>query len=130
MRGRDSSLIPKERGPQANACASAWWQQQWRGERFPHLCRGGVRVVCWVIGILIFCFIFKCFILIKYSLYRSSLLFCTSMDKDDNFVSFINFLIQKHSFLFHGEGNGYPLQYSSLENAMDCIVHGVSKSQT
>ena len=29
-----------------------------------------------------------------------------------------------------GEGNGYPLQYSGLENPMDCIVHGVSKSQT
>ena len=27
-----------------------------------------------------------------------------------------------------GEGKGYPLQYSSLENSMDCIVHGVSKS--
>ena len=29
-----------------------------------------------------------------------------------------------------GEGNGYPLQYSGLENTMDCIVHGVAKSQT
>ena len=29
-----------------------------------------------------------------------------------------------------GEGKGYPLQYSSLENSMDCIVHGVAKSQT
>ena len=29
-----------------------------------------------------------------------------------------------------GEGNGYPFQYSSLENFMDCIVHGVAKSQT
>ena len=29
-----------------------------------------------------------------------------------------------------GEGNGYPLQYSGLENSIDCIVHGVSKSQT
>ena len=28
------------------------------------------------------------------------------------------------------EGNGYPLQYSGLENSMDCIVHGVKKSQT
>ena len=28
------------------------------------------------------------------------------------------------------EGNGYPLQYSGLENSMDCIVHGVTKSQT
>ena len=27
-----------------------------------------------------------------------------------------------------GEGKGYPLQYSSLENSMDCIVHGVAKS--
>ena len=29
-----------------------------------------------------------------------------------------------------GEGNGYPLQYSGLENSIDCIVHGVTKSQT
>ena len=28
-----------------------------------------------------------------------------------------------------GEGNGYPLQSSGLENSMDCIVHGVAKSQ-
>ena len=29
-----------------------------------------------------------------------------------------------------GEGNSYPLQYSGLEKSMDCIVHGVAKSQT
>ena len=29
-----------------------------------------------------------------------------------------------------GEGKGYPLQYSGLENSMDCIVHRVAKSQT
>ena len=29
-----------------------------------------------------------------------------------------------------GEGKGYPLQYLGLENSMDCIVHGVTKSQT
>ena len=29
-----------------------------------------------------------------------------------------------------GEGNGYPLQYSGLENSMDCIVQGVIKSRT
>ena len=29
-----------------------------------------------------------------------------------------------------GEGKGYPLQYSGLENYMDCIVHGVAKSWT
>ena len=29
-----------------------------------------------------------------------------------------------------GAGKGYPLQYSGLENSMDCIVHGVAKSQT
>ena len=28
------------------------------------------------------------------------------------------------------EGKGYPLQYSGLEHYMDCIVHGVAKSQT
>ena len=30
-----------------------------------------------------------------------------------------------------GEGKDYyPLQCSGLENSMDCIVHGVAKSQT
>ena len=29
-----------------------------------------------------------------------------------------------------GEGKGYPLWYSGLENSTDCIVHGVTKSQT
>ena len=29
-----------------------------------------------------------------------------------------------------GEGKGYPLQYSGLENSMDYIVHGVAKCQT
>ena len=28
------------------------------------------------------------------------------------------------------EGEGYPLQYSDLENSMDSIVHGVAKSWT
>jgi len=29
-----------------------------------------------------------------------------------------------------GKGKSYPLQYSGLENSMDCIVHGVTKSRT
>ena len=29
-----------------------------------------------------------------------------------------------------GEGKGYQLQYSGLENFMACIVHGVTKGQT
>ena len=29
-----------------------------------------------------------------------------------------------------GEGKGYPLPYSGLKNSMECIVHGVTKSQT
>ena len=28
------------------------------------------------------------------------------------------------------KGQGYPLQYSGLENSMDSIVHGVTKSWT
>ena len=28
------------------------------------------------------------------------------------------------------EGNGYPFQYSGLEDFMDFIVHGITKSQT
>ena len=26
------------------------------------------------------------------------------------------------------KGKGYPLQYSDLENSMDCIIHGVAKN--
>ena len=29
-----------------------------------------------------------------------------------------------------GGENGYPLQYSGLENSMDCVFHGVTKSWT
>ena len=29
-----------------------------------------------------------------------------------------------------GEENGYPFQYSGLENSMDCRVHGITKSWT
>ena len=29
-----------------------------------------------------------------------------------------------------GEGISYPLQYSGLENSMNCIVHGVAMNQT
>ena len=28
-----------------------------------------------------------------------------------------------------GERKGHPLQYSGLENSMNCIVHGVARSQ-
>ena len=35
-----------------------------------------------------------------------------------------------HSGRSPGEGNGYILQYSGLDNSMDCIVHGVAKSGT
>ena len=31
---------------------------------------------------------------------------------------------------YPGKGNSYLLQYSGLENSMDCIVHGVAKSRT
>ena len=31
---------------------------------------------------------------------------------------------------FPGEVKGYPLQYSGLENSMDFIIHGVTKSRT
>ena len=29
-----------------------------------------------------------------------------------------------------GEGKGYPIQYSGLENSTECTVHEVTKSQT
>ena len=30
---------------------------------------------------------------------------------------------------FPGEGKGYPLQYSGLENSMDCVVHEVKNKR-
>ena len=32
--------------------------------------------------------------------------------------------------LIPGEGKGYSLQYSGLENSMGCIVQGITKSWT
>ena len=29
-----------------------------------------------------------------------------------------------------GEGKGYPLEYSGLENSIDCVFHEVTKSWT
>ena len=29
-----------------------------------------------------------------------------------------------------GEGNSNPLQYSDLENSIDCIVHGIAELDT
>ena len=29
-----------------------------------------------------------------------------------------------------GKRKGYPLQYSCLENSMDCVAHGLAKSRT
>ena len=31
---------------------------------------------------------------------------------------------------FPGDGKGYPLQYSGLEDSINCMVHGVAKSGT
>ena len=53
------------------------------------------------------------------------------IQKKDNAKECSNY----HIFVFisqannPGEGKSYPLQYSGLENSMDCIVHGVTKSQ-
>ena len=59
----------------------------------------------------------------------------------DTMVFVNNFYFNKVSEIYYvaldlelrrspGERNGYPLQYSGLENSMDSIVHGVTKSQT
>uniref|UniRef100_A0ABI0P185 ATP binding cassette subfamily C member 13 n=1 Tax=Bos taurus TaxID=9913 RepID=A0ABI0P185_BOVIN len=39
-------------------------------------------------------------------------------------------ILAKTKNLTNLEGKGYPLQYSGLENSIDCIVHGVTKSWT
>ena len=36
----------------------------------------------------------------------------------------------EYAFELLSEGKAYPLQYSGLENSMDCIVHGVTNSPT
>ena len=39
-------------------------------------------------------------------------------------------MLSRASLIAQLEGKGYPFQYSGLENSMNCIVHGVAKSQT
>ena len=46
-------------------------------------------------------------------------------------ASSMNLRKHKEAWVFNiWEGNSYPLQYSSLENSKDCIVHRVAKSRT
>ena len=57
-------------------------------------------------------------------------------------VEFGGFILFVHAFIYillgsvpglgsyPGEGKGYPLQYSGLENSMDHIDHGVTNSWT
>ena len=45
-------------------------------------------------------------------------------------VYYISIIITLPPPQIPGEGKGYPLQYSGLENSMGCIVHGVVKSWT
>ena len=42
-------------------------------------------------------------------------------------VTWVQFLVWEDPL---EKGKRYPLQYSGLENSMDCIVHGVAKSWT
>ena len=39
-------------------------------------------------------------------------------------------MLSRASLIAQLEGKGYPLQYPGLENSMNCMVHGVTKSQT
>ena len=45
-------------------------------------------------------------------------LFCCLLFKKYLFV---------YVFVLVGEGKGYPLQYSGLENSRDCSVHGIAE---
>ena len=47
-----------------------------------------------------------------------------------DFLAQLTWLLDIIIWLFPGEGNGNPLQYSCLENFMDRGVHGVAKSWT
>ena len=56
-------------------------------------------------------------------------LVCGSVDKESTFsVGDLGLILGLGRS--PGEGKGYPLQYSGLENSMDCIVLGLTKSQT
>ena len=37
---------------------------------------------------------------------------------------------KEDNIICRNQGKGYPLQYPGLENSMDCIVHGDTKSWT
>ena len=55
---------------------------------------------------------------------------CGSAGKESAFNAEDLGLIPGWAWRSPGEGKGHPLHYSGLENSIDCIVHGVAKSQT
>ena len=42
----------------------------------------------------------------------------------------VSSLMANFVFIYTNKGKGYPLQYSGLENSMDCVIHRVTKSRT
>ena len=77
-------------------------------------------------GVVLFSFVSMCIFI---SFFISSGFPCGSAGKesasDAGDLGLIPVLVR-----FPGEGKGYPLQCSGLENSMDCIVHGTAKSRT
>ena len=77
-------------------------------------------------GVVLFSFVSMCILI---SFFISSGFPCGSAGKesasDAGDLGLIPVLVR-----FPGEGKGYPLQCSGLENSMDCIVHGAAKSWT
>ena len=62
--------------------------------------------------------------------YRKHLSFDYTYLCQQSDVSSLCFLICCLRSVIAGEGIGYTLQYSGLENSMDCVVRGVAKSRT
>ena len=74
-------------------------------------------------------FFFLNFFFFFFFFFTSTVLFCSSAGKESTCNAEDLGLIPGLG-RSPGEGKGYPLQYSGLENFMDCMVHGVAKSQT
>ena len=70
---------------------------------------------------------FRIFFLTKYYYYWASLVAQLVKNPPEMQETWVRTLGWEDS---PGEGKVYPLQYSGLENSMDYIVHGVTKSWT
>ena len=113
----------------ANHSSILAWRIPWTEEPGGLQSMESQRVTCdWMTNTVIFLILFKVSFL-QYLIYNFILFPCGSAGKESTCnVGHLGLILGLGRY--PGKGKGYPLQYSGLENSMNYIVHGVTKSWT